>query len=81
MKLKCKIYPKYLDDILNKEKNWEFREIESIIFDDGKRKVEVDVLFVGAVLNTEDVKESYPDVKWGNKPIIRIELGKILKED
>lgn len=81
MKLRCKIYPKYLDEILNGMKTMEYREIESIEFDDGKRKVLMEVIkvFDTGITNEEKIRKRYPDVPWKNKPMICIELGKILK--
>lgn len=83
MNLKCKIYPKYLDEIIKGKKKYEYREIESIEFDDGNRKIMVDVISVWGLskFSAESTRGRYPDVPWQNKPMIGIELGKKIEEE
>lgn len=79
MKLKAKIYPKYLDDILSGEKLLEHRQIESITLTDGKREIEIDVprMYVVNEDSTIDhIMSQHPDVKWNDtKPILELVLG------
>lgn len=82
MKLKAKIFPKHLDEILNGKKNMEYREIESIVLTDGKRTVEFPIR---RILNPDIsmgdyIMGHYNDVKWKGKPMIAIELDTEKKE-
>jgi len=80
VKLRCKIYPKYLDLILNGKKKHEYREVEGIEFNDGKRKVLVEIASIHEVHEdyAKPIRKKYPDVPWQNKPMIEIELGKVI---
>ena len=44
MKLRAKIWKKYLDKILKGEKKWEYRQIESIILECEGKEYEFEVL-------------------------------------
>lgn len=81
MMLRCKILPKYLDDILNGRKDIEYREIEGIEFNDGTRTVVLNVLDI-EVLDDEKAEflsDNFPDVKWGKKMKVKIILGNKVK--
>jgi len=78
MILRCKIKPKYLNDILEGRKSIEYREIEAIEFDDGNRKIAFNVKNIDNLIDTDFLKKNYPDVKWGDKLKIRIFLGNVI---
>ena len=76
MKLHAKIKPEMLDALLNGEKEWEYRTLESITLTDGKRKVEFAVVQAEGV--PDEVKVHLQDMApmWFKKwyPIIRMKL-------
>lgn len=79
MILRCKIYPKYLNDILEGKKSIEYREIEGIEFDDGNRKIKFNVKNIDNLIDTDFLKKNFPDVKWSDKLKLRIFLGELIK--
>jgi len=78
MMLKCKILPKYLDEILQGRKQIEYREIEGIEFNDGTRKVVVNIKNIDNLIDNDFLIDNYPDIKWGDKLKIRIFLGSVI---
>jgi len=79
MILRCKIYPKYLDEILEGKKNIEYREIEGIEFDDGNRKIMFNVKNIDNFADIDFLKKNFPDVKWGDKLKLRIFLDGVIR--
>lgn len=77
MMLKAKIKPKYLDEIIKGKKQFEYREIEGMEFDDGNRKAIFEVIDVDDKIDDNFLETHFPDIKWGNKPKIRILIGKM----
>lgn len=80
MILRAKILPKYLDEILRGKKSYEYREIEGIELDDGKRKITFEVLSIDENVTIDFLKKHFPDIKWGKSPKIRIWIGNKISE-
>jgi len=71
MKLRCKIYKTNLDKILSGEKNIEYRQVESIIFDCEGEQYEYTVERIKVLSDNKPSRETmdklkamHPDVKW-----------------
>lgn len=81
MKLYAKILPKYLKQIQEGKKDSDYRQFESIVFENAEtgEKVEHTILAVDYCTRPEAVKEKYPDVKWRlGMDIYEIVLGRRL---
>lgn len=80
MKLRCKIKKNYLDQIVSGEKQVEYRQIESIIFECEGKEYEFEVEEVKELSGADEIaslKQRYPDINWSySLPTIAIELGK-----
>ncbi len=75
MKLRAKISPKYLDQIVRGEKAWEYRQIETItlVCPDGR----IAEFGVGRldIVSAEIVAKYHPDVPWDlKKPVLAMKL-------
>jgi hypothetical protein len=81
MKLRAKIRPDYLDQILSGDKRVEYRQLEEIELDDGQRVVRFTVDSVNRLSRFWDmrVRENHPDVPWLEMPIHEIRLGVMLE--
>lgn len=80
MKLRCRINDKYLNKILSGEKEVEYRQVESIVFEcDGKEyEFVVDRLFEGPPIDC--LQRLHPDVNWKeNLPSMGIWLGQRIR--
>ena len=78
MKLKAKIKPKYLDEILSHNKKVEYRQFDEIELDDGKRVATfgVDEITRLPFSAAREVMRNHSDVNWVNElPIHEIKLG------
>lgn len=84
MKIRAKVFSKYLDQLLSGEKTKEFRQFESMILtDENGREAEFDISSVikdGNVYADLKLRKQYPDVPWiDGKKIYTIYLGKRIK--
>lgn len=80
--LKAKIHKHYLDQILQKKKVCEFREVEGITFTDGERTATFEVTEIDTAdePTKQAIYDRYPDVPWTDKPLARIWLGKQVRK-
>lgn len=84
MKLRAKIYPKYLNQILNGDKSVEVRQIESMILVNSEtgEEFEFEVRDVEKTTDLKLIQKVFPDVKWNpDLPTIMIDLGDIIKKE
>lgn len=86
MKLRAKIKPKYLDDILSGQKDREYRQFESMVLTDANgRSAEFDINGISRMPNfisKNCIMDEYNDVPWDDrKDIYEIVLGcRIIQE-
>lgn len=80
MKLRAKIEPKYLSEILLGHKTREFREIDCIELHDGNRTIvfEIDDARVLPKKRADRVRKHHSDIIWGGSPMLEIKIGKVL---
>lgn len=83
MKLRCKILPKYYDEIKLGNKDFDYRHLESITFVcKGRRPLEFEIKTLRKISSCykQFVAGQYSDIPWDNeKPIYLISLGKRIK--
>ena len=80
MKLNAKIYPKYLDMILEGKKDIELRQLESITLSDGKRTHTFRIRNATIEENRGFYSSIFPDMFEYDCPVLVMELGRELKE-
>jgi len=81
MKLYAKILPKYLDRILKGEKSIDYRQFESIVFENTEtgERIEFDIEKIITRINQGPLKIVYKDIPWHQgKHIYGIKLGRRL---
>ncbi len=81
MKLRAKIERKYLEQILRGEKEYEYRQLESIILVDKEtgEEFEFEILDIEKI-DVKEVKKRYPDVPWKEGLLtVAIKLGRRIR--
>lgn len=81
MKLRAKIYHHYLKQLLDREKECEFRQLESIILKDSKtgKEYEFEILSWGS-RTPKEAKNKFPDINWDmKKQVLFMRLGSCKK--
>lgn len=81
MKLRAKIYPQYLKQILSGEKTEELRQLETITLVDAETgdEYEFEITNIG-ITSAICARDKHPDVKWDDsKPVIVLKLGEEVK--
>lgn len=80
MKLRCKILPKFWDQIQRGEKAVEYRQVESIVLvnTETQEEMELDVVDLWVLSKRRQKRQMarYPEVAWNpNYPMLAILLG------